>query len=213
MLSAARSASCTCQKITASTLTGTVTRLSACSALNAVVWMRSSMIAVTVSRIGMMRNNPGPRTPCNRPARKTTNRSQLFAILREAAINPANTKNAAPATNCDISQHRTPSATQMAVRNAVIGDISILLHGGVLKTRLSHRSTETAFWHRLFDAKPFDRHESRFPCRLRRHRWAGPVESPRLGQRQFIGCGRFERAPNRVATSPESPRYSCTEIG
>src|ERR1700745_3734684 len=98
----------------------------------------------------MIRNSPGPRTPCNRPARRTTNRSQLYAILREVAINPASTKNAAPATNCDSTQQKTPSATQAAVRNAVIGDISILLHGGVLKTRLSHRSTETAFWHWAF---------------------------------------------------------------
>ena len=46
----------------ASTLTGTVSRVSACSALKAVVWIRPSITATTLSRTGMMANIPAPLT-------------------------------------------------------------------------------------------------------------------------------------------------------
>src|SRR5471030_2461345 len=83
--SAARLASCTRQKMMASTLTGTVSLVRACSALKAVVWIRSSITATTVSTTGKIRNRPGPLTPISLPARSTTNFCQVLAILSEAA--------------------------------------------------------------------------------------------------------------------------------
>ena len=59
--SAARSGSWICQNTTASMSTGTVSLLSACSALNSVVWMRWSSQEATLSMKGRMANMPGPR--------------------------------------------------------------------------------------------------------------------------------------------------------
>ena len=83
MFSAAFCASWTFQKMIASTLTGTVSRVSACSALKAVVWMRSSITATTLSITGMMRKSPGPFTPSSLPARRITNFCQVLAIFSD----------------------------------------------------------------------------------------------------------------------------------
>ena len=69
----------------ASTLTGTVSFVSACSALKAVVWMRPSMTAMTVSRTGMIANNPAPLTLCSFPILRITNFCQTLAIFSDAA--------------------------------------------------------------------------------------------------------------------------------
>src|SRR5665647_2868795 len=114
MLSAARWASCTCQKMTASTLTGTVSRVSACSALNCVVWMRSSITAVTLSSTGMIRNSPGPFTLDNLPARRITKRSQLFAILSEKAVSTARISKPAPGAGLLILAVLTAFSLKMA---------------------------------------------------------------------------------------------------
>jgi len=54
MANAAFCASWMCQKMIASTFTGTVSFVSAYSALNELVWIRSSMIATTLSMKGLI---------------------------------------------------------------------------------------------------------------------------------------------------------------
>jgi hypothetical protein len=56
--------------------TGTVSLVSACSALISVVWMRWSIQDAMVSTKGMMTNTPGPQMACSLPRRSSTTRSQ-----------------------------------------------------------------------------------------------------------------------------------------
>ncbi len=69
--------------------TGTVSRLSACSALNSVVWIRWSIQAVTLSTTGTMTNRPGPSIACSLPKRSTTARSHWLAIIRVEGVRTA----------------------------------------------------------------------------------------------------------------------------
>src|SRR5450631_2603330 len=128
MLSAARCASCTCQKITASTLTGTVSRGSACSALNCVVWMRSSITAVILSMMGMMANRPGPFTLDSLPARRMTKRSQLLAILSAKKVSTASRKKTAPACGICAMTSTAPMAPKTTVTRRVMGFMGELPH-------------------------------------------------------------------------------------
>ena len=121
MLSAARCASCTCQKMTASTLTGTVSRVSACSALNCVVWMRSSMTAVMASMTGMIMNSPGPFTLDNLPARRITKRSQLFAILSENSVSTARMPKPMPGSCKPDTNNSAPMTAKTMVTSKVMG--------------------------------------------------------------------------------------------
>src|SRR5208337_4128942 len=75
------STSTTCQNNTASTLTGTVSFVRVCSALNDVVITRRSIQYATRLRIGTIRKIPGPLIPTNLPRNRTTARSHWLAIL------------------------------------------------------------------------------------------------------------------------------------
>jgi len=88
---AAFSTSQTVQYTTASTLTGTVSLVNVCSALNALTLTRWSMYADIWSIIGTMKNGPGPFSPLNLPMRSTTARSHWSATRIDADSKP-NTK-------------------------------------------------------------------------------------------------------------------------
>jgi hypothetical protein len=105
----------------ASTLTGTVSRVSACSALKPVVWMRSSITAVTASITGMIMNRPGPLTLDSLPARRMTKRSQLFAILSENATNTASRPTTIPASWKPAATNSPAMAASTMVMRAVMG--------------------------------------------------------------------------------------------
>jgi len=120
IFSAALSASCTRQKTMASTFTGTVSRVRACSALKAVVWMRSSITIATRSITGMIQNRPGPLTPCSRPARRITNRCQALAICNDrATMNAARTKGAA--RTGDSTPRPKPARSRMTTMKSEMG--------------------------------------------------------------------------------------------
>jgi len=89
-------------------LTGTVSLLSACSALNSVVWMRWSIQVATRSRIGTIQNTPGPLTACSRPMRSTTARSHWLAIISDCGIRKA--RIASSAASVMLSGSPAPSA-------------------------------------------------------------------------------------------------------
>src|SRR6185437_12599374 len=121
MLSAALCASCTCQNTMASTLTGTVSRVSACSALKPVVWMRSSITAVMASTIGMIRNRPGPFTLDSLPRRRITKRSQLFAILSENIVSSARMPKPTPGRSMCAVNSSPPITAKTMVSSEVMG--------------------------------------------------------------------------------------------
>jgi len=88
----------TIQKMIASTSTGTVSLLRVCSARNWGVRMRVSITAAMLSTIGIIQNNPGPRTARNFPARNTTACSHCRTILSEARTIAASAIRSAPGT-------------------------------------------------------------------------------------------------------------------
>src|SRR4051812_31633012 len=81
----------TFQNRTASTSTGTVSRVSVFSALNDDVITRMSIQYGIVSTIGMMPNRPGPRSARNLPSRSTTARSHAAATRTALEANVATT--------------------------------------------------------------------------------------------------------------------------
>src|ERR1700687_3785910 len=83
--------------------------------------MRWSMIAVMLSRIGTSQNSPGPFTPCSLPARRMTKRSHAFAILSDAKMTTASTKNAAAGIDIRAASNPSPITTATTVRNIVMG--------------------------------------------------------------------------------------------
>src|SRR5476651_1787807 len=110
-----------CQKMIASTFTGTVSFVSACSALNEVVWILSSMTATTLSITGMIMKNPGPLTPCNLPTRNTTYFSQTFATLTDRNTSTAATKNSGASHTLTNSPVANPARSSTNARNKVMG--------------------------------------------------------------------------------------------
>src|SRR6185437_14246972 len=126
MLSAALCASCTCQNTMASTFTGTVSRVSACSALKPVVWMRSSMTAAMLSITGMIMNRPGPLTLESRPARRMTKRSQLFAIFSAKKTKAAAIAKTTPGTSRPDMIRPAATAASTTVIRRVMGFIGEL---------------------------------------------------------------------------------------
>ena len=101
---------------------GRILLVSACSALNAVVWMRSSMTATTLSMIGKIKKRPGPLTPWSLPARRTTNFCQVLAILSESAMMTAATrKGGAKKRSTVLPRAGAPARAQAITRNRVIG--------------------------------------------------------------------------------------------
>src|SRR5438132_816212 len=107
----------------ASTLTGTVALVSACSALKAVVWMRSSITAVTLSITGKIMKRPGPLTPWSLPARKTTNFCQALAILSESPMMTAATRKGGAKKMSTVLPRARPTRAQAITRKRVIGFI------------------------------------------------------------------------------------------
>src|SRR5271154_4734625 len=104
----------------ASTLTGTVSLVSACSALKAVVWMRPSITATTLSRIGMIANRPAPLTLCSFPILRMTNFSHTLAILIDKAITAAAPKKTIARYGLTQLPTARPAKMQAATRNAVM---------------------------------------------------------------------------------------------
>src|SRR5438132_948688 len=81
----------TLQKSTASTSTGTVSRVSVFSARKDEAITRVSIQYRVVSTMGAIRNKPGPRSDWKRPSRRTMTLSQGSATLMESEAANATT--------------------------------------------------------------------------------------------------------------------------
>ena len=191
--SAAFCASCTRQKMMASTLTGTVSLVSACSALKAVVWMRWSMTWATLSRIGKMKNRPGPRTAWKLPARRTTKRCQTLAIFRERATMAASRMKGAARAGCTSWPASAPVISRMTTKKRVIGFMAgafvrrPLIGARAILARIAAppRVAVNAVDYAAFISAPHLRRRSLRPFRRRR----APLSSRPRPWRANTGCG------------------------